>query len=987
MFRLLRWLALGTTCSVLAGEVIEITTRDYTRRLEAQNGTWTTTQLSDRQRHQTVNLTSEEFGVRLQDGTLLTALDYQASTPLQTAQQYEIHYTRRPQKTYPTEAPLEVVVHFILKSTPNAPSATYTQKYLSLTLPGPVLLASLEVERFSTTAPENRGGRGEPIVLNQSWIFAPENPTMLTRHTDGNQPAAYSHHFEKVGNHSFVDFQGGDLDPHPTPGLVRCFHFPAQAQTINNAWHLESQRVDLLLTPPNQTPETYLIDTFRPTPRTFTHYNNWFDSNGKDLRGDKFPSLHRAFLQALGSSNIKLDAMVPDNGWQNRQSVWQPSANFFPGGMTDLAQLGHRLRDQGSSLGLWLALDGTTNDIGWGVKQGYTAAQANPYFRRYFAHYSLADPRYHAELTQQLGRLVAEAQVSYFKFDFNHLSHVVPTDRHGHEAEMDGFIRATHYAHEQGVFINATNWTWHSPAWLNYANSVWLLAGDDGFNANWPELSGRAQATTDRDVFFWRMWGQPEDRPWFPISSIMTHGIIRNPRGQMSFATDTLRDWSDHVLMHYGRGTLLREWYLTPHAMLPQEWQALIAIHQWTESRRQSLNHTCFVGGRPDEGEAYGYMGWSRDGTSGTLVARNPSPQSQQLIIPLTAATQFLGHAQQPWQAHQVYPENQTYSLEVNSEQALKITLPGYETIALEISPGTPPIETKHDVHPDVIVTAHPQPSVTDFTLTPTVNGRRELLVIGYPDLPNLKLNGQTLQATRQAKGKINQFPSYAKDGMPSKKARVWAMAGYDLSTQNTSQFQVELSGVDNATRAEAWIITENLTSEPEKVSTPSPLTFPSVHRQSTCLVSELNLKAVVAPKIPLTSDDLKHVQRAELKIEVFGINAGYGEKLLYLNHEKIAVLPTGGDQWKVFQVQLTAPQISQLQLHNLVEIQAPDNEDKFKVGKISLKLTLQDGRISQSQDASVFTSHLDWTYFEGKVFQVEADKKRRISPTLSLDF
>ena len=69
------------------------------------------------------------------------------------------------------------------------------------------------------------------------------------------------------------------------------------------------------------------------------------------------------------------------------------------------------------------------------------------------------------------------------------------------------------------------------------------------------------------------------------------------------------------------------------------------------------------------------------------------------------------------------------------------------------------------------------------------------------------------------------------------------------------------------------------------------------------------------------------------------------------------------------------------------MEIQAPDNEDKFKVGKISLKLTLQDGRISQSQDASVFTSHLDWTYFEGKVFQVEADKKRRISPTLSLDF
>ncbi|GBL43811.1 hypothetical protein EMGBD4_13100, partial [Verrucomicrobiota bacterium] len=88
----------------------------------------------------------------------------------------------------------------------------------------------------------------------------------------------------------------------------------------------------------------------------------------------------------------------------------------------------------------------------------------------------------------------------------------------------------------------------------NYADSVWLLAGDDGFNGNWPELAGRAQATTDRDVYFWRMWGDPSDRPWFPIANIMTHGIIRNAGGQMSYKTDLPRDWSDYVLMHYGRG-------------------------------------------------------------------------------------------------------------------------------------------------------------------------------------------------------------------------------------------------------------------------------------------------------------------------------------------------------------------------------------------------------------------------------------------------
>jgi len=124
--------------------------------------------------------------------------------------------------------------------------------------------------------------------------------------------------------------------------------------------------------------------------------------------------------------------------------------------------------------------------------------------------------RYQLHLGAQIRALTEQTKVSYIKFDFNHLSNVVPTDRHGHDAEFRGFCVSTYPANAAGVFINATNWTWHSPAWLNYADSVWLLAGDDGFNGNWPELAGRAQATTDRDVYFWRMWGDPADRPVVP---------------------------------------------------------------------------------------------------------------------------------------------------------------------------------------------------------------------------------------------------------------------------------------------------------------------------------------------------------------------------------------------------------------------------------------------------------------------------------------
>jgi hypothetical protein len=967
-------------------ETFEIQAARYTRKLELQSDTWVTTELVDCLRQQKLPITSDEFGVRLQDGTLLTAKDYQSSLPSAQSPGTHIRYTRRNTQTYPKDAPLEIIAHFTNCPWAKASTDTYLQKSLTLIFDRPVQLASLEVERFTSKANEERGGRGEAVVLNQQWIWLPENPTMLTRHTDGNQPSAYSHHFEKVGNHSYVNFENGDLETHPTSGLVRCFHFPPIAQSVGSQWIINSQKVDLLLTPTSYTPEAYVIDTVRPEPRTFTHYNNWFDSSGKDIRDDKLPATHRAFLDALGSSKIKIDAMVPDNGWQNRQSVWQPSSTLFPNGMADLAKLGNTLRQQGSSLGLWVALDGTTNDIAWGVKNGYTKAQANAYFSHYFAHYSLADSHYNEELTQQLHHLVDEARVSYFKFDFNHLSNIVPTDRQGHEAEMNGLIQATRYAHDQGVFINATNWTWHSPAWLHYANSVWLLAGDDGFNANWPELSGRAQATTDRDVFFWRMWGQAGDRPWFPISSIMTHGIIRNRGGQMSFKTDTLRDWSDHVLMHYGRGTLLREWYLTPSAMLPEEWKALIAIHEWTDSRRSSLNHTCFIGGRPDEGEVYGYIGWARDGSTGTLVARNPSPQAQKLIIPVNETTQFLGKEQSAWIGHQVYPQNQNLPLKLNAQHSLEIEVPGYETVALEMNPGTVQENTVRQETHAVAIKNQSAQSVS-FSFEPKIGQRHELVVIGYPDLPTIKINGLTLKETRQTKSKINQFPSYARDGMPSKKARAWSIAGYDLSTFSNTEFKMELSGTENSTRAEAWLITDNTLPKEETSNSPSPLTFASVRRQTACLFPEATIAPVVIPKIPLSPADLSQIQSAEINLEVFGINAGYGDKTLFLNHHSIATLPTGGDQWKPVHLSLNAAQISQLQLHNEIEIQAPANEDKFKVGKVSIKVTLKDGRMTQIKTSDIFTSHTDWSYFEGKVFQLDSTQKTRISPVLLIDF
>ena len=986
------FLALLALClgAIVQAETYELRNGDLIRRFELKDGRFRTLGWTDKATGRTLDVDSDEFAIRLSDGTVLTADDYEAKVVVYKTRGEamrssgsrtlpDIEYVLRSGRTTNPLAPTKVFQVFYPALEPHT-TPTFWSKDTSTILkqleikwaPGQVDgKAGIEAERFRTKAKASRGGRGEPVVIDDAWIILPHEPTTLTRHTDGNQPAAYAHRFEKAGNHSFVDYNQADVEPKPQEGLVRCLCFPVVSGHTSF-----SAPIAVFAVPAGSSPEQAVIDYSRPAAKTrsYTHYNNWFDPAGKNLKGDNLPAIHRQFVEALKGSGIKVDGMVPDNGWQDRKSVWQPAQGAFPAGMQDLNKLSETLLSQGSSLGLWMAADGTTNDINWGVGQGYVKAQPNSYFKQYFAHYSLADEKYQRATMQQLATLSNETKVSYLKFDFNHFSNVVPTDRHGHAAEFFGFAVATLPARAKGVFINATNWTWHSPAWLNYADSVWLLAGDDGFNGNWPELSGRAQATTDRDVYFWRMWGDPADRPWFPISNIMTHGIIRNARGQMSFPTDLPRDWSDHVLMHYGRGTLLREWYLSPASVTPDEWKALIAVHQWTEARKPDMINTCYVGGRPDEGHAYGYMGWSRDGQTGTLVARNPAAGTATLSVHLDATTFFSGKPGQAWHARMVYPYRMELPTTYRGGETAEISIPGYETVALEFSPGEargPVFRLAADSSHKVSGTGAQQKvavKIADF-----ISDRRELLVIGRPTLPNLLINGQLVKPTRQRTGAINQYPGYARHGMLSAEAKPWQMAGYDLKSYGAN-FEIQIAPGESATTAEAWLLTERPFGGDDKPKV-TPLTFPGAMRHTTQLLPPQAYAAVAIPPSDLSLEAIKGAKSAKLTLEVFGNNGkAFGDKTLTLNGIVLGVLPTGTDQWSKAEFKLSPAALAALTKANVAAITCPKSEDKFKVRNLRLTVTLADGSEALGSRSGALTSHADWTYFEGKTFGQPTD-------------
>lgn len=986
-------------CKVFAVEEVSIANESLERTLRMSGSIWTTTKVTNLSSGASLEMASDEFSLLLMNEQVLTPKDFICpGKPMKQktaqGQTLTIHYEFPKDQVRPDGAPVQVDVQY---SSVIREPCLRKRVLLTFAAGEEPAVDRLEVERFSVTEKSSRGGRGEPVWIAGGWFCGLEYPAGHSRHTDGNTPVADTHHFEKVGNHSVILLDDKDIDRSPRTGLVRLFHFPSPARSSEGVLTIMSKTAVIGGGATGADSESqfrqYLSKVMKPD-RSFTHYNNWFDAAGKSLKGDNFVTILRSFQQAMKPYGVKIDAMVPDNGWQNNDSVWEPSTKHFPNGFADLKSLGEKLREEGSSLGLWLSLDGCQSNIKWGASQGYAQAKANKYFSRYFPHYSLSHPTYKAKIISQLRHLTAQGGISYFKHDFNHLSDIgegnghFPTDRHGHEANVDAMIEmlmATREANPQ-VYQNLTNWMWYSPWWLMYGDAIWMLAGDDGANGNWPELSVRNMATTDRDTYLWRMWGEPNDRPLIPISRIMTHGIILNANRQLEGPKDGVREWADHVMMYYGRGVQMKEWYISPKVTSADHWRALGSIHRWSDSHFDELKNTCYVGGRPDEGHVYGYIGWHKN--RAVFVTRNPDVKDQAVSIPVSADYGCTAESGTTFQVRVVYPYHEILPVVARAGENFSLKVPGYTTLAIEITPGNT-AKAPAAAFPPTRVSPEKQLSSTSvaaiLSLPSGSKGRTELIVIGYPTLPQVMLQGGVAVPLVTNRAKLNNFPGYARDGMVSKTAREWQIASYSLGELKGKDCRIELQHPDSTvTHAEAWVMTEPSASDDLFDEATVPWAIAAGLRRQTEQVIEVTELSAPAPETrELSPAEFVAIQSASIKIDLFGVNpAEVGEKTLWLNGENMAQLPSCGDAWLSVSIPVRNESLRKLTNQNTLEIQRATTEDKFKMRNPQLVITLVDGRKFASRVLSlVQTTDRDWAHFEGEPF---ADPRR--SAMMNLD-
>lgn len=863
---------------------------------------------------------------------------------------------------------------------------------------------TIQVEQLACKFKTRLGGRGQPLFVDEQWFTGLE------------YPAGY--------NEASSDW-------------LRLYHFPGR-QTFTSkraVWgaNVEGNLADSF--------EAYL-NRVRLSPRNFLQYNTWYDLRGTELAAEtliqRFEEFRKAFLGPYG---LRFDALVADDGWQNPQSVWDVNRKILPHGYKPLADA---LAKSQCRVGLWIPLNGTKLDIDWGVKQGYERAGNGDY-------YCLASQRYGAAIRKAVEARIRDANLSYIKHDYNwfrcqaegHLH--LPTARHGFEANVDAFIDLLAYERtlQPDIFLNVTSGVWLSPWWLMHADAIWMAADDFGYDKTFPQLWPREWAMSYRDQHLFEKYRRQDAQ--CPLSALMTHGIIHGRRNRLGGPDETLREWSDYVMMYYGRGVMLKELYITPSLLPTEWWDVLGRATQWALHNASAMVHTRMVGAEPRSGGVYGYVHWAD--RKGIVVLRNPAPAAQTYELTTAQRPRRLGTPGPAWDVVAVYPYRELLATPLAAKGSVALGVPGCSVMVWELLPagvsgslprGVRVLEGGRTCRADDVAAAvkvapgsigpttkpastmpasGPSRMTLGFGLPASRLPRADVLIIsrGASVMPieSVTVNGKpaTARKARAAGWEMlcidcSELTGGVTIAAPVKQAsapfvfspptlEAWLLAELPLgvapsaSRPTTTQASGGSSTTATTTRAAAQsapAATTHAAGSQPRFAEPLPRPYrPETLRQSYCLLKATSSGSPHGLGAALNPADLAKIKAAKLRIELFDVNGGaYADKHILLNGQPLCRIPPNTDDiaaWQERIIDLPPDWLKHIKMTNTVEL-TNKPRDLFKFRRVALAVQTADDRwVTSSLAGQTYATSANWRYTEGTIFAGD------VSPPISVDF
>ncbi|MGH9222777.1 MAG: hypothetical protein ACRD2W_03005 [Acidimicrobiales bacterium] len=358
-------------------------------------------------------------------------------------------------------------------------------------------------------------------------------------------------------------------------------------------------------------------------PRLVTLANNWYQLGYVGRMSEETVLAERA---GFGAIDLDLDFYCLDDpwdgGWEAETGIWgRMDPSRFPGG----------LRALGDGIGLWTSPFGGYFDrhdrrVEWGRAHGYEVQEGDwpklcPAGDRYRRH--LAD-----SLTRFTGGGVGYWKLDGVQFDCDGADH----GHGGRTDQMDRFaalldgIRQVNPA----TVLTFTTGSNPSPWWLQHADFIWRGGLDDDAPAEFDGGRHERFATyidTCLDAF---------GGTGVPVSAVVTFSVVENGVRAYQDEGESLAAWERHCWFLVGRGTHHHDLYVAPDSLSAAEWEALSRALRWARANEQVLSRSRMVGGRPQAGEAYGFV--SEAGGQVIVCLRNPSRRPQSLAVPVAAS-------------------------------------------------------------------------------------------------------------------------------------------------------------------------------------------------------------------------------------------------------------------------------------------------------------------------------------------------------------
>jgi hypothetical protein len=409
--------------------------------------------------------------------------------------------------------------------------------------------------------------------------------------------------------------------------------------------------------------------------RPFLHYNSWYDLGYFNKYNEQGAlNVINAFGQELVvKRGVKLDSFMFDDGWDDPATLWQFDRTNFPNGFVPLEKA---MAQYGAAPGIWLSPWGGygkphDDRIKYGREQGFEIRDGN---------FSLAGPKYYDRFRSRCMDMVTNYGVNQFKFDG--IGENSGTGGGGAQLDFDAMLKliADLRALKPEIYINQTTGTWPSPFWLLYADSIWRGGEDHSFVDGTAPERERWISYKDNDVHD-EVVGRSD---LYPLNSLMLHGIIY-AKWAHGLNYDTNNILRSEIRAYFGNGTQLQEMYITPGLLTPENWDTLAEAAKWSRANAGTLVDTHWIGGRPADGEVYGWAAWSP--TKGILTLRNPAAKAQEIAIDPAKVFELPEDAPQSYTIVSPFKDQAVDVTGLRAGEETRIRLQPFEVLVLEALP------------------------------------------------------------------------------------------------------------------------------------------------------------------------------------------------------------------------------------------------------------------------------------------------------------